>query len=359
MKPIAPYLHGSKPQHYVISALLVLAPALLCFMFREYVSYHVTAMLLLVAVSVVATLYDIYPVLLSATLSALLLNFFFLPPLFTFHIKTPEDLLLLFIFFVFAVVNAVFTVRIRREERKTRERAARRNALRLYNTLFNSLSHELKTPIATIIGAVDTMRESPLLTESNRQELLSQMDTAGQRLHRQVENLLSMSRLESGMLTLNKDWCDMAELMHAVVKQVKHKEAHKITISENHNLPLFKLDIGLIQQAVYNIVQNAVIYTPPGSEITLSARQEGSNCSITIADNGPGFPEDTVNCIFDKFYRLPDTRAGGTGLGLSIAKGFVEAHAGTITAANAETGGAVFILTFPAEANYLNKLKNE
>ncbi|RZJ76488.1 MAG: DUF4118 domain-containing protein [Flavobacterium sp.] len=348
-----------KAVQYAISILLVVVPSLLCLVFREYISYHSTALVLLVAVSVVATLYDIYPVLLSAALSALLLNFLFLPPLFTFHINTPEDLLLLLIFFVVAVVNAVFTFRIRREERKTRERAARRNALKLYNTLFNSLSHELKTPIATIIGAIDTMADNPNLSESNKQELLSQIDIAGHRLHRQVENLLSMGRLESGMLTLNRDWCDVPEMLHSVIHQVNNTGGHSIAVAENTGMPLVKLDVGLVRQAVFNIVQNALVYTPTGSKITLSASYDLDYCSIIIADNGPGLPHDTLHAIFDKFYRLPDSKAGGTGLGLSIAKGFIEAHGGTITAANADEGGAVFLLKFPAEASYLNNLKNE
>lgn len=353
------YLSAGKPAQYLISCGIVLATALLCFVCNDFISYHTAALLLMLAVSVVAAMYDIFPVLLACVLSGLILNYFFIPPLFTLHIRTPEDFLLLLIFFLIAIVNAVFNFKIRREERKTRERAARRDALKLYNTLFNSLSHELKTPIATVMGATEMLRENETLSEATRRELLSQIDMAGNRLHRQVENLLSMSRLESGMLTLNKDWCDMHELMHTVAKQVKDPCCHSIVIKENESLPLFRLDIGLIQQAVYNIVQNALLYTPDGSVITLSANAESEGCVITITDNGPGFPEDAIGTLFDKFYRLPDTKAGGTGLGLSITKGFVEAHGGTITARNMENGGAGFTLFIPAEANYLNKLKNE
>jgi two-component system sensor histidine kinase KdpD len=353
------YLSAGKPTQYFISCGIVFGTALLCFSFSDLITYHIAALMLMLAVSVIAALYDIFPVLLACILSGLILNFFFIPPLFTLHIRTPEDFLLLLIFFLIAIVNAVFTFRIRREERKTRERAARRNALKLYNTLFNSLSHELKTPIATVIGATEMLRDNDTLSDANRKELLSQIDLAGNRLHRQVENLLSMSRLESGMITLNRDWCDMHELMHTVVQQAKDPCSHTIIIKDNENLPLFKLDIGLIQQALYNIVQNALLYTPDGSIINLSASTESNGCIITISDTGPGFPEDAISTLFDKFYRLPDTKAGGTGLGLSISKGFVEAHGGTITAENNAAGGAHFTLYIPAEANYLNKLKNE
>lgn len=353
-----PFLKQSKSKQYLVSVSLALAVALLCFGLSGYVSYHTAALLLLVTVSVVATLYDIYPVLSAAALSALILNFFFIPPLYTFHIYTPEDLLMLVSFFIIAVVNAVFTFRIRREERKVRERASRRETLKLYNTLFNSLSHELKTPIATVIGAADMLKDNPDLSDKNRRELLYEIGLAGQRLNSQVENLLNMGRLESGMLTLKRDWCDVQELLHSVIKEV-WDNCHSISIDENASTPLVKLDQGLVRQALANVVQNALIYTPAGSEIRLSAQYENEVCIITIADNGPGIPEAALRQLFDKFFRLPDTKAGGTGLGLSIAKGFTEAHGGNIAAENADGGGAVFTLAIPAEANYLNRLKNE
>jgi two-component system sensor histidine kinase KdpD len=349
----------SKAMQYLISTALVLAVASLCFILREHITYHITAVLLLLVVSLVATLFDIYPVLAAATLSALLLNFFFIHPLYTLHIKTPEDLLMLLIYFVIAVVNAVFTFRIRREEKKNMEKEERKNTIKLYNTLFNSLSHELKTPIATIIGAVDTLKESDFLTDANKQVLLSQIDTAGLRLNRQVENLLNMSRLENGMLKVHRDWCDCNELLHSVLQSVGNSDSHTIIFHENDSLPLLKIDAGLVQQAVYNILYNALIYTPPGASISLSITYSNEYCNITIADNGPGFPVDSLPLVFDKFYRLPLSKAGGTGLGLSIAKGFIEAHGGTISVENVVTGGAVFRLCLPAESNYLNKLKNE
>lgn len=353
------YIPTGKRVHYFTACGIVAVTALTCFVFNDYITYHVAALLLMLAVSIIATVYEIFPVLLAAVMSALILNFFFIPPLFTLHIRTPEDLLMLLIFFVIAVVNAVFTFRIRREERKTRERAARRESLKLYNTLFNSLSHELKTPIATIIGAVDTFRENTSLSDTLRHELVAQIGTAGERLHREVNNLLNMSRLESGSLKPVKDWNDVNEMLHHVAQQVYNPQTHTITVAENDSLPLFRFDVGLMQEAVRNIVQNAVFYTPQGSSVVLSARQEGDDCLITITDNGPGIPNEHLAHVFDKFYRLSGTAAQGTGLGLSIARGFVEAHGGSVSADNAAAGGALFTIMFPAEATYLNKLKNE
>lgn len=345
----------SVTKQYVTAVLLVLTVAFACLPFKNFLGYHAVALLLLLAVSVTAMRYKILPVLVSAALSALLLNFLYIPPTLTFHISTTEDVLLFLIYFIIAVVNAVFTMKIRREERKTRERAERRNTLKLYTTLFNSLSHELKTPIATIIGSAEILQQKNL-DESNRKILLNEIGLAGERLNRQVKNLLNMSRLESGMIALSRDWTDIIEMLHSLAQQEK-VSSHNISVVENESLPLFKIDTGLVQQAVHNIIHNAIAYTPAGTAITLSAKQENNNCVITISDNGPGLPEDALMMIFDKFYRLPGTRAGGTGLGLSIARGFAEAHGGSITAVN--DGGAKFIITLPAEASYINKLKNE
>jgi two-component system, OmpR family, sensor histidine kinase KdpD len=342
-------------KQYIIAVLVVFAVALACLPFRNLLGYHAVALLLFLAVSIAAMRYNIYPVLVAAALSGLLLNFLYIPPLYTFHITNSEDLLLFLMYFVIAVVNAVFTIKIRREERKTRERTERRNALKLYTTLFNSLSHELKTPIATIIGSVETLQHSRL-NEKNSKILINEIDLAAERLHRQVENLLNMSRLESGMISLKRDWTDVNELLHTASLQEK-TSTHKITVAENESLPLFKIDAGLMQQALHNIIHNAIAYTPAGSTIKLSAELQQKCCVITVHDNGAGLPKDALGIIFDKFYRLPGTKTGGTGLGLSIAKGFTEAHAGNITAENDE--GAKFIITVPAEVSYINKLKNE
>jgi two-component system sensor histidine kinase KdpD len=133
-----------------------------------------------------------------------------------FHIGTPEDGLMFLMYFVIASINAVLTYKIREVERKKRDDEEKAKALKLYNTLLNSLSHELRTPISTIIGAIDTVKDNQTtLSDSNRNELYSEIEIAGFRLNRQVENLLSMSRLEAGFIKPNKDWCDLNELVFA------------------------------------------------------------------------------------------------------------------------------------------------
>jgi two-component system sensor histidine kinase KdpD len=351
-----------KPKtQYFTSIALVIAVAVACFIFIDFIGYKVVALILLLTVSVVAMLFDILPVLCAAVLSALVWNFFFIPPVYTFHIDNAEDLLMFFMYFVIALVNAVLTFKIREQEKNARDKEERENTIKLYNTLLNSLSHELRTPVSTIIGAVDTLKESKdKLSALNQTELLSQIDNASIRLNRQVENLLNMSRLETGILKLNLDWCDANELIFSVVQKLSFANgSQKISFAANENLPLFRLDAGLMEHVLHNIIYNAILYTPENSVKKIDAAYESDNCIITIADNGNGFPESEIQFVFDKFYRLPHSKTGGSGLGLSIAKGFTEAHNGKIFLQNNKEGGATFTIVIPTETSFINNLKNE
>ncbi|MCW3104995.1 MAG: histidine kinase [Bacteroidetes bacterium] len=310
-------------------------------------------------------LFDIFPVLLSALLSALIWDFFFIPPHFTLHIGSTEDMIMLLMYFVIASVNAVLTYKIRQIAKVARDEEEKANAVKLYNILFNSLSHELRTPISTIIGASDNLlNDKNKISESNKRELIYEISQASLRLNKQVENLLNMSRLESGFIQSKKDWCDVHELVHSVINQLDDVlKNHKVKATFSDNLPLFKLDFGLMQQVLNNLISNAAAYTPNGSTIFIHAGINKSSSierfSLSIEDNGKGFPENEIQKVFEKFYRLKDSKTGGTGLGLSIVKGFIEAHQGTITLSNVPTGGSRFTIKIPTETSYLNSQKDE
>lgn len=353
--------HFNKSMQYIMSVGVVLLVSGIFFFAANFLGYRVIALLLLVTVSLLAMLFDFLPVLLAAMISALIWNFLFIPPIFTFHIDNAEDILMFLMYFIIALVNAALTIQIRDAEKKARDKEEKEHTIKLYNTLLNSLSHELRTPIATIVGAVDTLKDNKdRLSTSQQNELLSQIDIAGIRLNRQVENLLNMSRLESGMLKLKFDWCDINELIFSVLQKLSmYSGQHSIIFQPNDQLPLFKLDAGLIEQVLHNIIFNAIQYTPENSSINISVKDAAENCIITIEDNGKGFPASEMQYAFDKFYRLPQTKAGGTGLGLSIVKGFIEAHNGTIVLENNAGGGAKFTISIPAATSFIKNLKQE
>lgn len=345
---------------YVIAIGLLLVVATCCFYVSDFVSYRIVAMVLLMTVSVVAMLFEILPVLITAVLSAVVWNFLFIPPVFTFHISSAEDTLMFMMYFLIALVNAVLTFKIRKEESRARDKEEKENTIKLYNALLNSLSHELRTPISTILGAVDTLKcDNNRLSPALQRALLSEIDTAGIRLNRQVDNLLNMSRLESGMLKPKRDWCDLNDLLYSVVHKMDDTEKHTIEFQVKESLPLFKIDAGLMEQIVHNLVHNAIQYTPDGTLIKIDARHANELCVLTVSDAGSGFPVYEMPFVFDKFYRLPNSKTGGSGLGLSIVKGFVEALNGKVSLENNKTGGACFTVEIPAETSYMQNLKNE
>jgi two-component system sensor histidine kinase KdpD len=361
MLKIAKAKKHSTAKQCFISIALVFSISLICFFSLKYIDYRITALMLLMTVSLVAILFEIIPVMLTAILSGLILNFFFISPLYTFHITNTEDILLFLMYFIIALVNAVLTIKIREAENKARDKEEKEKTIKLYSTLLNSLSHELRTPIATIIGAIDTLKENKnKLSEANQTVLLNEIDIATIRLNRQVENLLNMSRLETGMLKIKRDWCDSNEIIYAAIQKIAPiKNSHTIDFIPNNKLPLFKLDAGLIEEIIQNLITNALQYTPKKSIIKIEATHKNNSCIFSVSDNGNGFPENEIQFAFDKFYRIPNTKTGGSGLGLSIVKGFVEAHSGDVQLRNIPSSGALFTVNIPSETTYLNNLKNE
>lgn len=348
-----------KRTQYLISIATVCIVGAICVGLHGYIHAQGVAFIQLLSLSVIAMFFDIAPVLLTAILSVVIWQFFFLKPRISWYVVDDEDRMLLAMYFIIAMVNAVLTYKIRQIEQVARQKEEKAQLLKLYNTLLNSLSHELRTPIATIIGSTDTLLTGAKnLSADDQQNLLLEISIASLRLNRQVENLLNMSRLESGFIQPKKDWCDLHELVYDVVKHLDEQlKNNQVQIDIDENLPLFKLDYGLMEQVLHNLVYNAAQYTPQGTSIRITAASTDEDLSISVEDNGNGFPEEEIDRVFDKFYRLKNSKAGGTGLGLSIVKGFIEAHNGTINLHNNIYGGATFTIKMPAEKMLLKTIE--
>lgn len=222
----------------------------------------------------------------------------------------------------------------------------------LERALLNSISHDLRTPLVSITGALDVLREpGHELDESIRRSMLDAAFEEAERLNRFVGNLLDISRLEAGAVRLKKEPCDIQDLVgcaHAAVE--RRLGSRKIIVRLGPDLPFVPLDLGLMTQVLVNLLDNAVKYSPPDSEIELSAGIDGARLALEVADRSCGVPESDLERIFEKFYRIrvPE-RVHGTGLGLSICKGIVEAHGGRIRAENRAGGGLRVIVTLPLE----------
>ena len=219
---------------------------------------------------------------------------------------------------------------------------------RLGKTLLDSISHEMRTPIAAITSAAGTLNEATLARPGFAIALVNEIKEAVARLDRLVGNLLDIARVESGHVKPKLDWCDVADLINVTVKSVqKELSRHKLELVIPSPLPLVRMDFVLMEQALANLLLNAAVHTPAGTPIRVTAKVQDEELALTVADQGPGIPPECIPKIFDKFYRAPGALTGGSGLGLSIVKGFVEAQHGRVQVVNQPGGGAAFTLYLP------------
>jgi len=221
---------------------------------------------------------------------------------------------------------------------------------RLRNSLLSSVSHDLRTPLATITGAATTMLDNTAkLDAKTRQELLESVREEADRLNRLVQNLLEMTRLESGALQLRKEWHPVEEVIGAALSRLgKQLAGRRVDTHVPPDLPLAPIDDVLIEQVLVNLLDNAVKYTPGTSPIRILATSSGEAVTVEVADRGPGLPRGEEDRVFEKFYR-GTTGGRGAGLGLAIAQGIVKAHGGHIWAQNLPEGGVAFLFTLPVE----------
>jgi two-component system sensor histidine kinase KdpD len=226
-----------------------------------------------------------------------------------------------------------------------------RESERLLQTVIDSVSHELRTPLTAIAGTASALAESDEMADSQfRRQMVNELLDMTERLNRVVGNLLDMSRLSSGIMSLQKDWHDPRDVVSVALALLKRETAgHDIQLTFDEELPLVQVDIQLLSQALANILSNAVTYSPKGKPVQIECREIDGHVRISVSDAGPGIPSEVLPKIFDKFYRAPGTRTGGVGLGLAITRTIVEAHGGTVTAANRPTGGASFVIQLPVE----------
>lgn len=484
-------------QAYWNTACLLVGVTLINGLLNPFVGYRAVGFLFLLAVLSVGASASLGPTLFAATVSALLWNVFFIPPLFSFEMREPADVVLCLIYFVVAAVSGSLTNQIRAQARVLREREDRTNLLyevaqdiaqgrqkneflvrinervgkllggrcsiylvdrggkidvetprpyaegltekergvalwafssgkragwstetlsespalflpleglqekvgvlvyrphadvrlhleqenllrgvarqlatalerhffeqrardsqkleaseKLHQTLLNSISHELRTPLTAINGAASALgeadvAENPVLVRDFAAQLLDSTD----RLNRVIENLLDMSRINAGVLSLKKEWQDVGELINLSVKKLsKNLRDHRVVIEQTESLPLIEMDFRLFEHAFANLLLNAVNYTPKNTRIWIRAKRVADRLFIMIEDEGAGISAELQEKVFEKFYRIPGTPTGGTGLGLSIARGLAELHGGSLKMKNRDEGGACFIFSFP------------
>lgn len=281
-----------------------------------------------------------WPVLFAAVVSALAWDYFFVSPRMSFEVLRLDDMLLLGTYFVVAIIAGQLTTYIREHEKLYA-------ASELHRTLLDSVSHELKTPLSVLRSAAEQLDTDDA---GKRASLRAEIMTATSRLDHLVANLLNQTKLESGALQPQLDWCDARDIINAARRAVGATlEGRPFKTEVPASMPLFMADPAMMEQAVSNLLINAVLHTPAGTPILVKTGVELRSewVFITVADRGPGLPPELRESIFQKFRRGNAAHAGGLGLGLSIVRGFAVAHGGTVIARANPGGGACFTIYLP------------
>lgn len=344
---------------YLISLFLVAGATLACEFIRPHLVPTNMVMVYQLAVVVAAVKLGRRPAIATAFFSVLAFDFFFVPPRLTFSVAEKEYLVTFLGFFVVGVIISTLVAKVR-EQSQERERLSREAEKarilqaqeNLERALLNSISHDLRTPLVSIKGALSALKDNgDRLDAEARRELLETANDEAERLNRFVGNLLDMTRLEAGAMRPKIEPSDVQELIGCALSAMESRLGERsVSVRLPPGLTVVPLDMVLMTQVLMNLLDNANKYAPAASAIEIAASLDGPWLTLSVADRGQGVPDAELSHIFDKFYRVKvPERAGGTGLGLPICKGMVEAHGGTIAAKNREHGGLVVEIRLPLD----------
>jgi two-component system sensor histidine kinase KdpD len=251
--------------------------------------------------------------------------------------------------FLGQIAQAITRVRLTEQARKAQVEI---EAERLRNSLLSSISHDLRTPLATIVGSASALvEEDNALKPEDKLELSRAIYDEGLRMSSLVNNILDMARLDAGVVELNKQWYPLEEIIGTVLTRLQKRLAgRRVSVKLPPGIPMIYADAMMIEQVLINLLENVLRYTPTQSPVEIMAEASASTVEISVADQGPGIPEGSENKLFEKFYRVRNEAAqSGVGLGLSICRAIIAAHGGSIQAQNRPTGGAVFSFLIPQE----------
>ncbi|MFP5327764.1 MAG: DUF4118 domain-containing protein [Acidimicrobiia bacterium] len=321
---------------------------------RDDLAVESVLLLYLVVVVATAAVGGVWPSLAAASFAVGLVNWFFTPPFHTLTIAEGEHVLALIVFLLVAGVVAVYVTVAERNATESAavraEAAALDRANELRTALLSAVSHDLRTPLASIKASVSSLRAHDVRwSEAETAEFLAAIEEDTDRLNRLVGNLLDMSRLQAGALELTRHPVGLDELVANALDSLG-KPVAALDVHVPENLPLALVDPGLFERAVANIVANALRWSPPEHPVRICARVRAPDLELVISDRGPGIPAGSRTRIFQPFQRLGDHGGGGVGLGLAIASGFIEAMGGELLIEDTPEGGATFRILVAADA---------
>ncbi len=330
---------------YLISAGLVLIMTLLGEFLKRRLEPANIVMFYLLAVVIAAIRWGQGPAIVTSVLSVLAFDFFLVPPYLTLNV---HDFEYLFTFAAFLTVGFIVSTLAS----KVRAQIIQRQTDKLHSALLSSISHDLKTPLVSITGALSALLDSnSKLDERQKTGLLQTAYGESARLNRIVNNLLDMTRSESGVLRISKKPCDLRDFIGASLEQLNDKiGSRNVKINIPQGTPEVAVDFPYMLKAFSNVMDNALKYSPDDSSIEIEILCADKMARISVRDHGDGIPKEDLGRIFDKFYRAGSVRnVPGTGLGLSISKNIIEAHGGHVRAESIFGKGSTFIIELPLE----------
>jgi two-component system, OmpR family, sensor histidine kinase KdpD len=332
---------------YVIALGVVALCTAISVPLRSHLVLSTFAMLYLLGVIVVSMRCRRRAAVLNALLSVTAFYYFCVPVHDSFVLEDSNYLITLVVMLIAALVISTLTFKTRAQAADVINAEIAIQTERMRNSLLSAVSHDIKTPLASIYGAATGLLESGPLNESQRQDLVESIAVEAERLNCVVTNLLEMTRLDAGV-ELNRDWYPLEEILGAALTRVdKLLRGRNVVVNIPADLPLIRVDEVLIEEVFANILENAAKYTPPGTAIDVTAFESGDKVIIIIRDNGLGFPPGDEERVFDKFFRGKTEGTRGAGLGLAICKTIIQHHEGIITASNKPNGGAVLTVELP------------
>jgi len=310
------------------------------------------AMIYLLGVVLTATQLGRGASVVGALTSVIAFDFFFVPPVFTLRFGDTQYVLTAIVLLVVGLVISSLAAHLRLQVKAATQAALAAQEERLRNSLLASISHDLRTPLAVIVGSASHLLENGTqLSPEEQQRLLKSLYDEAHYVSRIVSDLLDMTRLQADAVKLDKQWYPLEELVGAALQRAKGQLAHHVVqVHLPEQLPMIHVDGVLLEKLLINLLENAEKYTPHGTTITIAAERRQNAIVIEVADSGPGIPAHAAEKLFEKFYRgATEGAIAGVGLGLTICRAIAQAHGGSIQAANRIEGGAVFTISLPYE----------
>lgn len=293
------------------------------------------------------------PSVVSAILSVAVFDFFFVPPHLTFAVADVKYFVTFLIMLVVTLLTSRLTVKARKKSEEANQARITAEKEAMISSLLSSFSHDLRTPLTSIMGAASTLVSHEAgLSQDDRRRLYETIYEESDRLNRLTANLFQITKVESGNLQMKKDRHSLEEIIGSALNRLESSiKERPISTHIPDDLVLIPLDDVLIEQVLINLIENAVRYTPSGSPIEIRTIPTHRKVMVEIADRGAGLPLEDQERIFEKFCRRDATGISGSGLGLAICRGIVQAHGGAIGVRSREGGGSIFYFTLPLEAS--------